>query len=240
MRYRVSELASTAGVSIDTVRFYQGQGLLSAPEREGRIVWYEDTHLARLARIRSLSTAGFTLRQIGELIDREPDPLLAALADVASGSTIALADLAADSGVAPEILILGVESGLLRAEQVGDTLRFDSTQVEMVMTVARLLDSGVDVEGLIRLATRHADATEEVVAEAVDLYRAAVLSEPETDRRKVASEIEMLVPAVTELVAAHFTRTLVERAAAVLADVDEEGEQETLVEHVPGSQRDKR
>jgi DNA-binding transcriptional MerR regulator len=220
MRYRVSELATTAGVSVDTVRFYQGQGLLPPPEREGRIVWYDDAHLARLARIRSLSTAGFTLRQIGELIDREPDPLLAALADDAAGSTIALTELAAESGVPPDVLTLGVESGLLRAESVNGSLRFDETQVEMVMTVARLLASGVDVEGLIRLATRHADATEGVVAEAVELYRAAVRNDPDADRATVASEIELLVPAVTELVGAHFSQTLVERAAAVLAEID--------------------
>jgi DNA-binding transcriptional MerR regulator len=222
MQYRVSELATTAGVTVDTVRFYQGQGLLPSPAREGRIVWYNDGHLARLDRIRRLSTAGFTLRQIGELIERDPDPLLAALADHEAGvTTVALADLATDTGVPAEVLTLGVEGGLLRAERVHGTLRFDETQVEMVRTVARLLASGVDAEGLIRLATRHADATEEVVAEAVELYRTAVLDDPGADRTTVASEIEQLVPAVTELVAAHFSQTLVQRAAAVLAAVDE-------------------
>jgi DNA-binding transcriptional MerR regulator len=221
MRYRVSELATTAGVSVDTVRFYQGQGLLTAPAREGRIAWYDDDHVARLARIRSLSTAGFTLRQIGDLIDREPDPLLSALAEDATGNPVPATDLAADSGVPVEVLTLGVESGLLRAERSDGTLHFDETQVDMVMTVARLLASGVDVEGLVRLATRHADATEAVVAEAVDLYRAAVLDDPQADRVTVASEIELLVPAVTELVAAHFSQTLVERSAAVLSEVDQ-------------------
>ena len=37
MEYRVEELAATAGVRVDTVRFYQSRGLLPAPVRVGRI-----------------------------------------------------------------------------------------------------------------------------------------------------------------------------------------------------------
>ena len=46
MRYRVEELAARARISVDTVRFYQTRGLLSLPEREGRVVFYSDEHLA--------------------------------------------------------------------------------------------------------------------------------------------------------------------------------------------------
>lgn len=220
MRYRVSELASAAGLSVDTVRFYQGQGLLPPPVRDGRIAWYNNQHLDRLLRIRELSTAGFTLRQIGELIEGEPDPLLVALAGKATGPTVGLDELSERSRVSEDVLRLGAESGLLRADQVDGSLRFDDVQVEMVMTVARLVASGVDVDSLVRLATKHADATERVVAEAVELFRTAVRSDPAADRASVAAEIELLVPAVTELVATHFSQTLVERAAAVLAEID--------------------
>jgi hypothetical protein len=34
--YRVEELAAATGVGVDTIRFYQGRGLLDAPERRGR------------------------------------------------------------------------------------------------------------------------------------------------------------------------------------------------------------
>ena len=104
---------------------------------------------------------------------------------------------------------------------VGDTLRLDKGQVEMVRTVAGLLDSGVDVDGLVALAVQHANATEDVVARAVDLYAQAVTTNPEATRESVAHEIRMLVPAVTQLVAEHFSQTLVNRAAAVLAEVDQ-------------------
>ncbi|MGH9278753.1 MAG: MerR family DNA-binding transcriptional regulator, partial [Acidimicrobiales bacterium] len=36
MRLRVEELAKAADVSVDTVRYYQKQRLLPAPEKDGR------------------------------------------------------------------------------------------------------------------------------------------------------------------------------------------------------------
>ncbi|MEA2499237.1 MAG: hypothetical protein QOH26_1642, partial [Actinomycetota bacterium] len=50
MRYRVDELAGRCGVSVDTIRFYQTKGLLPLPERDGRVGWYGDDHVERLAR----------------------------------------------------------------------------------------------------------------------------------------------------------------------------------------------
>ena len=48
MEYRIEQLARTAGVAVDTIRFYQGKGLLAAPRRDGRVTWYGDGHLERL------------------------------------------------------------------------------------------------------------------------------------------------------------------------------------------------
>jgi len=56
---RVEELAGKAGVSVDTVRFYQKQRLLPPPVREGRVAWYTAEHLARMARVKELRRRGF-------------------------------------------------------------------------------------------------------------------------------------------------------------------------------------
>ena len=61
MEYRIEQLARTAGVAVDTIRFYQGKGLLDPPRRDGRVTWYADGHLERLRRIRELQQRGFTL-----------------------------------------------------------------------------------------------------------------------------------------------------------------------------------
>ena len=84
MAYRVEELAASGGVSVDTVRYYQGLGLLPSPRRQGRVALYEERHLRRLSHIRELAGSGFTLRQIGDLVDRgdgRSDPLLEFLSE---------------------------------------------------------------------------------------------------------------------------------------------------------------
>ena len=67
---RISELARKAGVGVETVRFYQRQGLLPVPRGDapaGRRYGAEDLH--RLRYIRQAQAAGFTLAEIAELIE---------------------------------------------------------------------------------------------------------------------------------------------------------------------------
>jgi MerR family transcriptional regulator, mercuric resistance operon regulatory protein len=67
---RISELAREGGVGVETVRFYQRKGLLETPRGAapaGRHYGADDVR--RLRYIRQAQTAGFTLGEIGELID---------------------------------------------------------------------------------------------------------------------------------------------------------------------------
>jgi len=74
MEYRIEQLARAAGVAVDTIRFYQGKGLIEAPRREGRVTWYGDAHLDRLRRIRDLQQRGFTLTVIQRFLAGELEP----------------------------------------------------------------------------------------------------------------------------------------------------------------------
>src|SRR4029077_9780187 len=84
MEYRIEQLARTAGVAVDTIRFYQGKGLLEAPRRQGRVTWYGDAHLERLKRIKELQQQGFTLTVIQRFLAGELEPSDEAL--VAAGT----------------------------------------------------------------------------------------------------------------------------------------------------------
>ena len=67
---RISDLARAGGVGVETVRFYQRKGLLAVPRGDapaGR--HYDDEDLRRLRYVKHAQTAGFTLAEIGELID---------------------------------------------------------------------------------------------------------------------------------------------------------------------------
>jgi MerR family mercuric resistance operon transcriptional regulator len=72
----IGGLAKSAGVGVETVRYYQRRGLLLEPPRPpGEIRRYGDDDLRRLRFIRRAQAAGFTLEQIGELLalDRTDD-----------------------------------------------------------------------------------------------------------------------------------------------------------------------
>ena len=66
---KIGELAQTAGVGIDTVRYYERQGLLPAPARlaSGYRV-YDPADVARLRFVRRAKALGFTLVEIRDLL----------------------------------------------------------------------------------------------------------------------------------------------------------------------------
>ncbi len=71
----ISQLAKSGGVGVETVRYYQRRGLIETPDRGDGIRRYGDADVRRLRFIRAAQTAGFTLEEIGELIqlDRVDD-----------------------------------------------------------------------------------------------------------------------------------------------------------------------
>jgi len=68
----VDELAARVGMSVRTVRFYAGRGLLPPPERKGRSGYYSAEHIARLELVRELQAHGFTLAAIEGYLERIP------------------------------------------------------------------------------------------------------------------------------------------------------------------------
>ena len=66
---KIGTLARQADVAIDTVRYYERQGLLPAPERtQSGYRSYAADDVARLRFIRRAKTLGFTLAEIRELL----------------------------------------------------------------------------------------------------------------------------------------------------------------------------
>jgi len=72
--FTIGRLAKIAGVKIDTVRFYERQGLLEqAPRTEGGYRLYRAEHAQRLKFIRKAKALGFSLEDIGELLKLTQD-----------------------------------------------------------------------------------------------------------------------------------------------------------------------
>jgi DNA-binding transcriptional MerR regulator len=239
-RMRVEELARRAGVSVDTIRFYQKQGLLPPPEREGRVAWYTAEHLDRMARVKVLRGRGFTLAVIrrflaGEL-DAADEPLAAAVAAAATATGseaddpdeefVTADELAARSGVPLALIESVAREGLLVPRLHDGVPRYTADDVRIVSAGLRLLQAGLPLPGLLDLAKRHHGAVRDVATHAVDLFdeavrqplRAADLPEAEKADRLVEA-FRLLLPAVSELVAHHFRRVLLQVAQEHLESV---------------------
>lgn len=71
----IANLAREGSVGVETVRYYQRRGLLRTPDKSGGsaisggVRRYDGEDIRRLKFIRQAQAAGFTLEQIGELLE---------------------------------------------------------------------------------------------------------------------------------------------------------------------------
>lgn len=73
----IAEVARRGGLAASTLRFYERKGLIEPDARIGLRRAYRPGVLRRLAHIRAARAAGFTLRQIAEILsERPPDAAL--------------------------------------------------------------------------------------------------------------------------------------------------------------------
>ena len=71
----IGQLARRAGVGVETIRFYERQGLLQEPPRKASgYRQYPEETVARVRFIRHAKQLGFSLREIGELLALRVDP----------------------------------------------------------------------------------------------------------------------------------------------------------------------
>lgn len=224
MRYRVDELAATADVSVDTIRFYQGRGLLPPPTREGRVAWYGADHVALLARIRRLQAQGLNLTTIKRLLDGELDAADEALATAVSRSVGDVADagplltaeeLAARTGIPSPLIDAVVREGLLVPHRRGGATGFTEADVEIARAGLRLLEHGLPLPDVLALARRHHDAVRAVAEEAVALFDAHVRQPLRADgaddaeaAARLVDAFHALLPATEALITHHFRRVL--------------------------------
>jgi len=71
----IDQLASRSGISVRTIRFYAGKGLLPPPKLRGRLGLYGPDHLTRLDLISELTGLGFTLAAIEGFLAALPESI---------------------------------------------------------------------------------------------------------------------------------------------------------------------
>jgi len=223
VEYRIEQLARTAGVAVDTIRFYQGKGLLDAPRREGRATFYGESHVERLRRIKELQQQGFTLTVIQRFLTGELEPsdeaLVAAVTHPAAPQTLTLAELAERSGVAEPLLVSLEQAGLLVPIEGGDEPLYPADDLEAIAAGMKLLAAGVPIGALIDLGKDYAAAVDRTARQAVDLFDRHVREriqaeggETEAAERRLLQTFNELLEASGTLVRHHFERTLLRAA----------------------------
>jgi MerR family mercuric resistance operon transcriptional regulator len=91
----VGQVADRAGIGLETVRFYERQGLIEEPPRSASgYREYPQAVVARIRFIRRAKELGFTLKEIKELLSLRLDPATTC-ADVKSRTEAKIADIEA-------------------------------------------------------------------------------------------------------------------------------------------------
>ncbi|MEU8588359.1 MerR family transcriptional regulator [Streptomyces sp. NPDC048664] len=173
----MEELAREAGITVRTLRFYRERKLIQPPRREGRIAWYDDTHLARLRTISALLERGHTLTGIAELAEafdhgRDVGDLLGVGAPTEETPVRLTPEALADvfgSEATPENLLAAIDLGYL----------------------------GTDGGEIVHISRRLLDVSAELVREGIPL--AEVLAAG----RRVREHAETLADLFTNLMTTH-------------------------------------
>jgi DNA-binding transcriptional MerR regulator len=223
----VEQLAAACNLSVDTIRYYQARGLVPPPAREGRVAWYDERHADRIREIRGLQAKGLTLAAIERVLGdgrSGPDADLAAAVAIARGDAdpeepLSLEELASRSGV-PASLIQAVErEGIKLGRTVDGEERYTAADIDMVRDALRLLDFGLPLGELLALARDANAAMVGLASRAVELFdeyvRKPISDTAGSDAAAAAQLVQafdVLLPAVTNLVASHFRRVLLAEA----------------------------
>jgi DNA-binding transcriptional MerR regulator len=235
VNYRVEELARRADVSVDTVRYYQAKGLLPPPRRQGRVAWYDETHLTRLERVRALAGRGLTLATIARLVagqlDAADEALATAVASRDPEELLTLDELAQRTGIPPALLQAVHREGLLVPRRIDGRDWFTAADVTIAEAGLKLLESGLPLPEILQLARRHDRAMREVAEQAVALFddhvrqplRESGLADEEAAARLVTA-FQTLLPATVALVTHHFRRTLLAVATTHIEHVGDDAE----------------
>jgi DNA-binding transcriptional MerR regulator len=152
----LDELAERSGVSSRTIRYYQSEGVLPAPRRDGRDARYNPGHLERLELVGELQARGLKLEAIKSLLDRAGkqktsvtewlgiDEALRASWTDDHAATMTLAEVHQRLGKRPRRLVGElVDAGLLERQDDGSFIAPSDALLDLSL---RLVDAGVSLD----------------------------------------------------------------------------------------------
>jgi DNA-binding transcriptional MerR regulator len=226
----VDELAARTGMTVRTVRFYAGEGLLPAPERRGRVAYYGAQHRMRLDLIRELQDHGYTLAAIERVLSRIP--LDASAADFAMQAAMlapwtperaeeldrATLERRAGRRLSSDELDLLIALGVVERAG-GDRFRTTSSTLSMGLEMIDLPVPAAVLREAAAVIDEHATAVAEGLAE---VFRRGIW-EPfrrsdATDRDQLAAVVSRLRPLAVQGLVSAFGRAHDRAVRRTIAD----------------------
>jgi len=211
--WRIDDLAHRADLTVDTVRFYQREGLLPAGVRVGRTKQYGPEHLERIQQIRDLQTRRFSLAAIKALLESERQDLVDGIFAGEGGLSYSLADLVERTGL-PDTLVdrLGT-AGLLRDPAEFGRDAYDATDLDVLRAVAELHRLLLPDDILVELVSIYVRGVETMQSQVLELFAgergpAWDPAELVAFQQSAAGSAGALLPLVTRVVDYVHQRTL--------------------------------
>ena len=159
-QWRIDDLARLSGTTVDTIRFYQREGLLPPATRQGRSLVYGPVHLERLERIRDLQARHFTLKGIRALAEEGRLQMLDRLF-VTNRRSFTAEELVAESALDPELAAQLRRAGIPRPPETHGALAYDGDDLAVLSSLRASLGRGMPVAVALFLAAlydRHMEA----------------------------------------------------------------------------------
>lgn len=213
----IDELAQRTGMTVRNIRAHQSRGLLPAPDVQGRIGYYGESHIARLELIQQLQAGGFNLTAIQRLVERAEETgdnigdlrnlVLMPFAEEPS-EVMSLTELAKEVGeIDSRMIKQAVDLGF--AIPLGDD-RYEVLSPTLLRAGVKAMQLGVDVDVLFDVFKRvndHTRAIAEVFTKMVDVGVVRPQEKaglPPESFPTVVSAIEALRPLAIDTVMASF------------------------------------
>jgi DNA-binding transcriptional MerR regulator len=161
--WRIDDLAQRAGVAVDTIRYYQREGLLPTGERAGRSVRYGSQHLERLERIRALQSRRFSLAAIRALLDNNAPGALEGLLADPEGATYDHCELIEAAGIPDDFARALCAGGLLREPAEHGRSAYDGDDLNVLCAFADLRALPVPDSILAEIARVYAEGLDQIL-----------------------------------------------------------------------------
>ena len=211
--WRIDDLARESETTVDTIRFYQREGLLPPAERVGRTKEYGSIHLDRIHQIRDLQQRRFSLAAIKALLTSDRQDLVDGIFAGEGGLSYSLDDLVERSALDETTIGRLRDVRLLPDPAEFGRDAYDATDLDMLRAAAELHRFGLPDDVLVELASIYVDGVETMQRQVLELFSGTRGQSWDPDelaafQQQAASSAGQLLPLVTRIVEYVHQRTL--------------------------------